>query len=365
MIDDQSINTFGIKRPLIMGPSNFSTRGCLEYIRYFKENYPKAWELTDIVATHQYGEGANATIMQQIVEESEGKPFHQSETHASRKAGQYDNLGNLDASDSLRTAISLGHLFSSGMNNGMNVWYYFIVTYPDEFHPGGLLRIRWGDSNPTPYKQYHAFQQLTSSQPVGSYVITNSVNGISERLYDLVTFRARDADTVFINYTNISRLPQEIDLTLVEGTDTMFIHDLEVYTTDEDRGNTLNSEAIVDLMDSSMAKIEFPKMSVNTLKVVFGKEPKQTSQAPLSLFEIPTTPGIEISVENGLLSVKPTSDLELGEVRLFGTDGQIINIQRASSNKVLMNLPNGIFLLQAITNAGVYNEKLLFSNQNP
>ena len=147
MLNDPEINTSGIKVPLIMGPSSFSPDGCLDYIRYFKANYPEAWNQIDIVALHQYNNGARDDVFKEILTEIGDKPFHQSETHAARNQRGIDDLGNLPVSEELRTVLSLARIFSVAVNNGVSAWYYFMNNYPGNFEPPGLMQVAWQSDN--------------------------------------------------------------------------------------------------------------------------------------------------------------------------------------------------------------------------
>ncbi len=60
MLADPLINTLNMPQPLIMGPSTISPNGCLEYMSYFKTNHIDVWNNIDIIATHQYENGAKS-----------------------------------------------------------------------------------------------------------------------------------------------------------------------------------------------------------------------------------------------------------------------------------------------------------------
>ncbi|TRX60010.1 hypothetical protein FNH22_08125 [Fulvivirga sp. M361] len=268
MLNDPQINTANMKVPLIMGPSTISPNGCLSYIKYFKKNYPEAWNQIDIVATHQYINGSRDDLFEEILAEIEGKTFHQSETHASRFANQADNLGNLPIDEDHRTALSLANLFGTAVNNGVSAWYYFENNYPDTFHPGGLIQVAWQSTNPVPYKHYYAYRQLTSAQPAFSHVVGHDVTGISNA--ETTTFRKADEDTVYVHFSNFLSVNKNITVTLEDIGGAQTINSLSIRRT-----SSANDDDIVldENYTDGRTQLTFTAAgySVNTLKIGFNK----------------------------------------------------------------------------------------------
>lgn len=269
MLNDPAVNTLGMKVPLIMGPSTISPNGCLEYIRYFKNNYPAAWQQIDIVATHQYINGSREDLFVQIQAELEDKPFHQSETHASPNANQADNLGNLPVGRELRTALSLVNLFSTAVNHGVNAWYYFENNYPDDFHAGGLIQVAWADNNPEPYKQYYTYQQLTSAQPSHSNVLRYTTRNLDNS--KPIVFRKQGEDTVYLHLPNYGAEEQGVSIQL-ENTkgERVFLGQIDVSVTDATYNNQNAPNAEYDVFAYRLV-YRMPPHSLSTLKIAMGE----------------------------------------------------------------------------------------------
>ncbi len=266
MLNDPEINTTNMQIPLIMGPSTISPSGCIDYIRFFKSKHPDVWNQIDIVATHQYENGANPQLFRSIVNEAEGKAFYQSETHALKG----DALDLVSVDRPLEAALSLSNLFGTAVRNGVSSWFYFENNYPNEFHPGGLIHIPWGASEPKPYKHYYAFKQLTSSQPDSSYVLgyENDYNSNSE----ITAFRKMGQDTLFINYSNYSAKTKEVSVIVNNGQEKKLkISSYSITTTDEqNNGILVDSEEYQSALDS--LTFSAGRYSINTLKISIVNE---------------------------------------------------------------------------------------------
>ncbi len=258
MLNDPLINTLGMEIPLIMGPSTISPNGCIDYIQFFKNEHPDVWDGIDIVAMHQYENGANIQLFNSILNEAEGKPIYQSETHALKG----DAVGFVTAPDPLKAALSLSNLFSTAVNNGVSSWFYFENNYPNEFHPGGLLHIPWAAQQPKPYKHYYAFRQLTSTQPESSNIITYQTR--STRESDIIAFRKSGQDTIYFNYSNYDVNPKEVSI-VVNNTGKK-IKGYSITTTDEnDNGALIETQTFQAAKDT--LTFEANRYSVNTLKI--------------------------------------------------------------------------------------------------
>ncbi|WP_420455671.1 T9SS type A sorting domain-containing protein [Rubrivirga sp.] len=237
LFDDPDVNTLGMAKPRIMGPSTIAPNGALDFIRYMKAERPEAWDQIDIVATHQYINGVRGDLFQALRVEAEGKPIWQSETHASKTFGP----------DALRpghrTSLSLAQLFGAAVNFGTSMWAYFETNYPNpadpddpgQFNPGGLLSVPFNTTAPEPYKHYYAFRQLTSTQPDSSDVLDYTAS--AGRRADVVAFRKAGQDTVYVTVTNTGGETKSITLEVEEGGGLRTVASVATRITDADRSD--------------------------------------------------------------------------------------------------------------------------------
>jgi hypothetical protein len=231
MLADSAINNLHIKKPKIMGPSTISPQGCIEYVQYFKQNYPTVWNMIDIVAYHQYVNGVNVNNLATIKSEAGIKPVYQSEMHTNRG----DALGTLPISDELRGCLSLASLFGNSLRTGCNSWFYFQTNYPNSYTPAGLLATPWMANTPIPYKHYYAFQQLTSTQPINSRVLEHVKASLPT--VDIVCLRKQNTDTVFVNATNLSNTSKTFPISVNSATGQYNILKYQIKTTDATNNN--------------------------------------------------------------------------------------------------------------------------------
>ncbi|WP_299212743.1 hypothetical protein [uncultured Aquimarina sp.] len=266
MLNDPSINTTNMQVPLIMGPSTISPVGCLDYMRFFKDQHPDVWDQIDIIATHQYENGAVPSLFTNIMAEADGKILYQSETHALKG----DALGSLSVDRPLEAALSLSNLFGTAVRNGVSSWFYFENNYPNEFHPGGLIQVAWAAPQPKPYKHFYAFKQLTSAQPDSSHVISSTTNYNSNS--EVTAFRKMGQDTLFMHYSNYTTEAKEITVIANNNSqETLKINGYWITTTDEN-----NNEVVLDYEEyqSALDSISFSagRYSINTVKISIVNE---------------------------------------------------------------------------------------------
>jgi hypothetical protein len=264
MLMDTTINKLKMKIPQIMGPSTISPQGCLDYMRYFKQNYPKAWENIDIVATHQYINGTNEVVLATIRNESENKPFQQSEMHTNRG----DNLGPMPIDSSHRGVLSLARLMGTSLRNGVNSWLYFQTNYPNEYTPAGLMYIEWQSKQAIPYQHYYAFQQMTSTQPKNSHLVERNLSEIGGA--EVFIFRKKDEDTLYVNIANFINQTKSFNLDIKGATKQYSIKNYTQYVTDGVLKNELYAFQNFDLPQDIIVFTTKP-YSVNTLKIAIGK----------------------------------------------------------------------------------------------
>jgi hypothetical protein len=266
MLNNPTINTSKIKVPLIMGPSTLDPGACTSYLKFFKQNYPKAWQQIDIVATHQYTNGANVTMLNDIAAEAGTKPFIQSEMHTNRG----DNLGTLPISDEHRGIISLANVFGPAVRAGVSSWMYFQTNYPQVYTPGGLISVDWQSSNPLPYRHYYAFKQLTTAQPPNSNMVERVVTSFPNS--DVLVFRKKEEDTIYAHVSNFLNSTRTITLN-VEGNvgNNYKIKSYTVRTTDGFLNDEMSAPTVFQNPPKSLMHTQNP-YSVNTFKIVLSKD---------------------------------------------------------------------------------------------
>jgi O-glycosyl hydrolase len=260
LLRDPNINKSKIKTPQIMGPSTISPDGCLQFIRYFKQNYPQAWAQIDIVATHQYTNGVNENALSNIRLEAEGKPYFQSEMHTNRG----DNLGTMPIDSAHRGILSLANTMGTAIRQGVSAWFYFQTHYPHAYTPAGLLSVDWQTTNPQPYQHYYAFKQMTSTQPPNAHIVGRilSIFGSAE----VFAFRKKNEDTVYVNIANYLPSARTVSLTINN-------YSIKSYTQIVTDG-TLKNEVTAPQQFAEPMKdtpLSIRPYSVNTFKVVLQK----------------------------------------------------------------------------------------------
>lgn len=266
MLADPSVNTMGIEMPQVMAPSTLATTACLNYVNYFIENEPEAWEQVDIVATHQYGGGLNEGKIKSIYEKLDGRRFMQSEQHADHS----DNLklGNV-VERPHRACLGLSALFNSAVNNGVDAWFYFVNNYPQEYHPGGLIRVPWGGS-PTPYKHYYAFQQITSTQPMNTFVMEHDISsGIDSR--EVSVFRKEGEDTLYVHVSNFEGYARSVIINVDSIEKAYGIARVEITATD---ASLNNAPVLTGTFPNSLDRyvLRMGPYSINTLKIAIDPD---------------------------------------------------------------------------------------------
>lgn len=350
MLADPAINTLQIKTPKIMGPSTISPQGCVDYVRYFKLNYPNVWNMIDIVAYHQYVNGVNVGALANVKSEAGSKPVYQSEMHTNRG----DNLGTLPISDELRGCISLASLFGNSLRTGCNSWFYFQTNYPNDYTPAGLLSIPWMAAAAVPYKHYYAFQQLTSTQPINSNVLEHIKSNLAT--VDVVCLRKMNTDSVYVNASNLSGTAVTMTVSVQSLTVPYGIKKYQLRTTNA----TSNNEAAPVqefTVPANQFTITLSPYSVNTITIAItngtttGINTVRLPEQELKI--IPTAGGLQLSTNTGTL--------------IHGFDVMQINGQKIAAVK---NLPQssctwiapaalqpGIYIFTVYTSKGVITKK--------
>jgi O-glycosyl hydrolase len=279
ILRDSVKNPQRIKIPKIMGPSTLSPTECMRFLRYFKLNFPVAWQQIDIVACHQYNGGTDEITLNAISQEAENKPVMQSEMHTNRG----DNLGTLPIGDPLRGCLSLAATFGAAVRNGFSAWIYFQTNYPEAYTPAGLISVPWATTDPVPYKHYYVYRQLTSAQPPKSHVIRREIFNFGGA--EVIAFRQRDKDTVFVHVTNYGNASRSVSL-ITEG---YKIKSVQQRVTDANA-----DDAYRTVQNFATPVAQFPATvtaySVNTFKITVQKEPVATretaAEIPIRLIQI-------------------------------------------------------------------------------
>jgi hypothetical protein len=334
MIADPNINKFGIKMPMIMGPSNISPGGCIQYLRYYRQNYTQAWNEIDIIAYHQYTNGTNEANLATIKAESEGKQIYQSEMHTNRG----DALGSIPIDSIHRGMLSMASLIGTSVRNGANAWLYFQTNYPQVYSPGGLFQADW-QGEPKPYAQYYIYKQLLSSQPAGSHVVTRTLTDFQST--EVFGFRKKNEDTLYLHVANFTGSERNVPLeikgqnysfgikgykhTLSDGGRQEFIYDNKSFSTSQ-----------------NMVSIVLPPYSVNTFKVIM--DTKNTTNTEDKFYNQPiqfTTIGKQIRIKN-------LSQLIGVNTKFYAMNGQLV-YSHFSNNLIedqidFSDKPSGMYL---------------------
>ncbi|WP_435413905.1 T9SS type A sorting domain-containing protein [Polaribacter aestuariivivens] len=338
MLANPAINTTNIKVPLIMAPSNLSTVSCLEYVKYYKNDYPSAWAQIDIVATHQYAGGYDETTIRNIKNELDGRRFYQSEMHADHSDNL--NLGNL-VERPHRASLDLSGLFNVAMNNGIESWFYFENNYPQIYHPGGLIRVPWGGA-PTPYKHYYAFKQITSRQPSVTKVLDLNLTNI--KTSEVSSFRKIDGDSIYLNVSNFSATTKQVPVEIKNNANINYkIKHIEVITTDATK-NAEITQTINFPNPITAFNLSLPPFSIQTL--TFALE----TNSSLSTDSFVTKPNFKIYSVNNSLKIVPLNEQKVKVVKVFSTIGKKIvelnNIQNIENEKI--TLTKGIYIVKIV-----------------
>jgi hypothetical protein len=352
LLADPNINKSKIKIPLIMGPSTISPDGCLQFIRYFKQNYPKAWAQTDIVAMHQYTNGVNESNLAAIRLEAEGKPYFQSEMHTNRG----DNLGNMPIDSSHRGILSLASTMGSAIRQGVSAWFYFQTNYPQAYTPAGLLSVDWQTTNPQPYQHYYAFKQMTSTQPPSSHVVGRSLSNFGSA--EVFVFRKKNEDTVYVNIANF--MPSARTITLdIQGVDKAYkIKSYIQIVTDGSFKNELTAPQNFPNPVSN-TPLSIRPYSVNTFKVVLQKE------GITALKE--TNDDIHIAQFNNVITINHIDKKYLQSLVIYTVSGQIIgNWRDINTEQFDINIGNwasGIYFFSIKNEKGLTVKKVVVTKK--
>ncbi|WP_026776104.1 hypothetical protein [Polaribacter sp. Hel_I_88] len=337
ILANPAINTTNIKLPLFMAPSNLSTVSCLEYVKYYKNDYPSAWAQIDIVATHQYGGGYDETTIKNIKEELDGRAFYQSEMHADHNDNL--NLGTLIERPH-RASLDLSGLFNIAMNNGIESWFYFENNYPQVYHPGGLIRVPWG-GKPTAYKHFYAFKQITSRQPLNTNVLEQSLVNLKNS--EVSSFRKINGDSIYLNVSNFSSMPKEIPIVIKKANNLNYgIKFLELITTDQSR-NAEVTQSLNYTNSIGTYTLTAPAFSITTITMALDSN----YDSNLSTSEFDVQSNFKIYSSNGELKIISKDGYELKELAVFSIIGHEL-AKYKNGNEFSIGLPKGIYIIKIL-----------------
>jgi Secretion system C-terminal sorting domain len=328
LLRDTNLNKSKIKIPQIMGPSTIGPQGCLDYMRYFKQNYPTAWTEIDIVATHQYTNGVNEPNLTSIKTEAAGKPFFQSEMHTNRG----DNLGAMPIDSAHRGVLSLASLISSALRNGVNAWFYFQTNYPHAYTPAGLIQVDWQSNNPTPYQHYYALKQMTATQPAFSHLVGRSFFNFGAS--EIFIFRKKNKDTVYLNVANFLNQTRTVTIDIKGENNAYRIKNFSQNVTD----GVLKNERIADITLTEPAPTISPSIrpySINTFKIVLKKEPITAIKDDF------IEKSVHISQIGDNVQIDSKDNLPFQSITVYNISGQIMaNYQDMKDTQMLLNVTN-------------------------
>ena len=272
ILNDPAVNTEGIGVPLIMAPSTLAVQGCINYVNYWKSNYPDAWAQVDIVGTHQYNQSTNEAKFVELRNLLEGRLLFQTEQHGDHS--DYLNLGTAIPREH-RTILGLAALFATAVNNGVHSWYYFSNNYPNAWHPGGLIRVeKTGAFPPERFKHYHTFKQLTSTQPINSNVITTSLSTDFDSK-EVIAFRKNGDSTVYLNLSNFGSSPRNVTINVANNIGSSYdIKGVVGYTTD---GTVNYQESVNTIFSTPQSQITFNMGAYSTNVLSISIDPNSAT----------------------------------------------------------------------------------------
>lgn len=361
LLQDKEVNTLKLKTPEIMGPNTISTGGGRNYIRYWNNNFPEAYEEIDIVSTHQYGGGLSERNIGQIRDLLEGRKFYQNEQHGYHS----DNLG-LDQFEGLarevKTILDLSALYNVATNNGVQAWFYFQANNPRGFVASSLIRTPRNGDEPTPYLQYNAFRQMTS-QPLKSRVLGFDSDGIDAR--NISAFRKEKKKTVYINISNFSETDEEItvDLRDLDGMNYR-IKSIKYLTTDADsREEVVIDEKLEETVENYT--VTSGAFSVNTLIVKIDRNTKPKKAPKVSVETQTSGDLLEITSNEGGIAIRGVEAHKIREVKLYDLSGNsvgtAVNIEGEDGMR-FSDLKPGIYVIKIEGQDGTKTTRKIYSN---
>ena len=336
MLENSALNPDGIQMPRIMAPSCLATGATLNWVDYFRKEEPEAWDLIDIVATHQYNGGNDYNAIQKINSKLDGRLFYQSEMHA----GRGDDIGQLEdiLGKEHYTALSFASLFASTVNNGLHSWWYFENNCPGEFHKACLMQVSW-NGTPIPYKQYYSFQMLTSTQPVNSHRIHRNLTDIGGN--SVVTFRHKDERIAYVNVTNYDDKKKSVSIELKKNSGQVVgIQKIEGWVMDAQKNREQNIDIYYDETAASYI-LNYPPYSVNTLKIWFDNDdPGQPNNLTISSSSEIISSSEPLSSSEGTSSQESSSSLSSSDMHFSSSSEGTSSIALSSSETFFSSSDN-------------------------
>jgi hypothetical protein len=273
-VNDPSRNRWGVRMPLISAPSCVDTANSARWLKFWYENrdnagypYRDAWDNIDIVSIHQYGGGYQEWPYRVIDSIRGGRPFMQNEMHMGDDVLARCPLPDPAVEDDLQASLLLGHFYAHCVNNGVSVYDYYMGVSALE-KPESLLHFK--DRRFTRRKIYHAYRQLTRSQPDDASVTRTEMVGVPDGFNAIAYHRWGDTLT-HVTIVNRTAEDHDVRLTLLDHqSKPLPMTKLTASETSAGRNNEV--VALVDLPGRPLeASVSVPAHSIRTFRVEFDR----------------------------------------------------------------------------------------------
>ena len=270
---DANFATYGITMPLITGPSNLTIQAANNWLTDWDANDPATWNSIDILAGHPYGGGGsgfNQSNYESIasLKDADHPLFIQNEFEFGHSSFvNNDNALPEDlADDDLEAALAQARIFAMAMEGGADGFHVFQGVNPSSRGGSSLIRTPWGQ-DAVRRTGYYTYKQLSSLQPEGSDVVTDTTTGAPEGFHTLAYNKWGD-NRVFVNIVNATSTESETTNLTFHDNDGSLIPILKVtdYVTDANNNlGTLSEEAFSSPTTSWSTTVE--PLSVRTFVV--------------------------------------------------------------------------------------------------
>ena len=303
LINDPAFNTTGVPMPLIAGPSTWSAASPKTFINGWKADNPIAWANTDIVTTHAYQEGTEASF-QGTFDVSDGKLFFQSEQTAKIQRDEAPGIDPIADQfpdegydfDYLANVTIARHMIEF-FNGGGNAFFHFNSNNAAGSNAALIRTQRGSDKVPLPSTPFYGFKHLSGTHPRNSFKVTQTLTD-TENL-EVVAFRKPDEDTLYVHFINLYDTPEQLTIDFGDNG----IKSAKVWSTDE----TLRFDVTIDTSyASSVDKITYSASpySVNTVKVLLDPTGPQITLAEQT---ITFTSLSDVHLNQGVVNLTATS----------------------------------------------------------
>ena len=267
--------TYGVEMPLVSGFSNGTAQAGNNWLTGLQGNSQEAWDNLDILTTHPYGGGGsgfNQANYQAIAElkDADHPLFIQNEM----EFGHSSFLNNSNAlpddlaDDELEAALALARIFSMSVEAGADGFHVFQGNNPNSQGGKSLVFSPWGQTavRRTGYFVYH---QLTSLQPEGSDVVSDTTTGAPEGVHTLAYNKWSD-NQVFLTITNATGTSEQANLEFQDNAGNLltFNHVKQYATSGTQHSAVVVDQAVTPSTNQWTATI--PANSVQTFVVTLN-----------------------------------------------------------------------------------------------